>query len=116
MHRVAEEHGPAVFASSFGAEDMVLVDLIARDRLDIGIFTLDTGRLPEETQTLIDRVRDRYGIDVVVHFPEANAVESLIARHGVNGFRRSVDVRRACCAVRKVELRWRARSPASAPG
>jgi phosphoadenosine phosphosulfate reductase len=48
---------------------MVLIDLIARDQLDIGIFTLDTGRLPEETQTLIDRVRDRYGIDIVVHFP-----------------------------------------------
>ena len=103
LHRIAEEHRPAALASSFGAEDMVLVDLIARDRLDIGIFTLDTGRLPEETQALIDRVRDRYKIDVVVHFPEASAVESLVARHGVNGFRRSADVRRACCAVRKVE-------------
>ena len=103
LRHIAEAYRPAVFASSFGAEDMVLVDLIARDRLGIGIFTLDTGRLPEETQALIDRARERYGIDVAVHLPDATAVESLIAQHGVNGFRRSVDARRACCAVRKVE-------------
>ena len=103
LRRIAQAHGPAAFASSFGAEDMVLVDLIARDRLDIEIFTIDTGRLPEETHALIDQVRDRYRIDVTVHFPDANAVESLVARHGVNGFLRSTDVRRTCCAVRKVE-------------
>ena len=103
LQRIAIEHRPAVFACSFGAEDMVLVDLIAGNRLGIDIFTLDTGRLPEETHALIDRVRDRYRIDVAVRFPDAREVESLVARHGVNGFQRSIDVRRACCAVRKVD-------------
>src|SRR5206468_6339768 len=54
LRGIAAQHAPAVFASSFGAEDMVLLDLIARHALPIGIFTLDTGRLPEETLTLID--------------------------------------------------------------
>jgi phosphoadenosine phosphosulfate reductase len=103
LRRIAADHAPAALACSFGAEDMVLVDLIARDRLPIGIFSLDTGRLPEETHALIDRVRDRYGLRIDVVFPDARAVEALVAEHGANGFYRSSEVRMACCRVRKVE-------------
>jgi phosphoadenosine phosphosulfate reductase len=103
LGKITREHAPTVFACSFGAEDMVLVDLIARDELAIGVFTLDTGRLPEETHALIERARDRYGIRVDVFFPDRRAVETLVAEHGVNGFYRSADIRRSCCKVRKVE-------------
>ena len=93
LHSMARDHPPAVFACSFGAEDMVLVDLIARDALPIDVFTLDTGRLPEETHALVDRVRDHYGIGVDVYFPERAAIQALVERHGVNGFYRSIEIR-----------------------
>ena len=69
-----------MFASSFGAEDMVLIDLIARHAPAIGVFTLDTGRLPEETHALIDRARDRYGIAIDVYFPDAARLAGVRAR------------------------------------
>jgi phosphoadenosine phosphosulfate reductase len=100
---IAQEHAPAVLASSFGAEDMVLVDLIARHALPIGIFTLDTGRLPEQTLALIDRVRDRYVLPVDVFSPAPDRLEPFVRTHGVNAFFQSVELRRACCAIRKTE-------------
>ncbi len=119
-HKIAEvrallddaqaDYAPAAFASSFGAEDMVLMDLIARDYPDIAMFTLDTGRLPEETYSLMRKVADRYGIHVPVYFPESAAVESYIARNGPNGFYDSVELRKKCCHIRKVEPLKRALS------
>ena len=103
LAEIASTHSPAVLASSFGAEDMVLVDLIARNALPIGIFTLDTGRLPEQTLALIDRVRDRYVIPVDVYSPDAARLEPFVRTHGVNAFYQSVDLRRTCCAIRKTE-------------
>jgi len=100
--------GPAVFSTSFGAEDMVLLDLIRRHGLPIAMFTLDTGRLPEETHALMRAVEDRYGRCVSVLFPDAAAVQALVARDGSNGFRDSVEKRKACCAVRKLEPLGRA--------
>ena len=67
LHRIASQYASAALASSFGAEDMVLTDLIARNRLPIVIFTLDTGRLPGETYALIDRVREHYGVPIEVY-------------------------------------------------
>jgi phosphoadenosine phosphosulfate reductase len=103
LARVAAAHAPAVLASSFGAEDMVLLDLIAQLAPAIGVFTLDTGRLPEETQILIDRARDRYGIAVDVYFPDATHIASFVRTHGVNAFYDSVELRQGCCAIRKAE-------------
>jgi phosphoadenosine phosphosulfate reductase len=99
----AADHAPAVLASSFGAEDMVLVDLIARNRLPIGIFTLDTGRLPAETHDLIDRVRETYGIAIDVFVPEAAALEPFVRNHGVNAFYASTGLRERCCEIRKTQ-------------
>jgi len=104
----AAEHGPAVFSTSFGAEDMVVLDLIRRHGLPIAIFTLDTGRLPEETHDLMRAVEERYGRCVDTLFPDARAVQDLVARDGANGFRDSVEKRKACCAVRKIEPLGRA--------
>jgi len=100
--RAAAELAPAAFSTSFGAEDMVVLDLIQRHALPIGIFTLDTGRLPEETQDLIDRVRRRYPIRLHVETPEPSEVAELVAADGPNLFRRSVEHRERCCEVRKV--------------
>lgn len=101
LQRVATSHPPAAFASSFGVEDMLLTDLIAKQSLPIAIFTLDTGRLPAETLALIDRVREHYVLAVEVHRPDAPAVEAYVRAHGVNGIYRNVELRERCCAIRK---------------
>lgn len=93
----------AVFSTSFGADDMVVLDLIHRHGLSIASFTLDTGRLPEETYRLMQQVEARYGRCVDTYFPEAAAVRQLVARQGINGFYNGVEQRKACCAVRKTE-------------
>ncbi|MGZ5036244.1 MAG: phosphoadenylyl-sulfate reductase [Usitatibacter sp.] len=100
---IEKNHSPAALASSFGAEDMVILDLIARDGLAIGIFTLDTGRLPRETHDLIAEVRDRYGLDIDVFSPWPGSVDSYVEQYGIDGFYDTVDARKACCNVRKVE-------------
>jgi phosphoadenosine phosphosulfate reductase len=101
LQRIAAHHAPPALASSFGAEDMVLTDLIAKLALPIAIFTLDTGRLPEETYALIDRVREHYRLPIEVHYPDARALEAFVRSQGVNAFYRSVELRKRCCAIRK---------------
>ena len=101
LRRVVAQHRAPAVASGFGAEGMVLIDLIARDALPIAIFTLDTGRLPQETYELMDRVRDRYRLAIEIYSPDAQAVEAFVRTHGVNAFYRSVELRQRCCAVRK---------------
>lgn len=95
--------GRVRFATSLGAEDQVLTHMIARAGLPISIFTLDTGRLFEETYELIDRTREHYGVEIEICFPEAESVRRLVHEHGVNLFRKSVELRKACCGVRKIE-------------
>ncbi len=102
LQRAARDFQPLVMASSLGAEDMVLTDLIFKHDLPVDIFTLDTGRLPEATQRLMARVQEVYGKPIRVVFPESAAVEALVAQNGVNGFYHSIEARLACCAVRKV--------------
>lgn len=95
--------GELAFANSFGAEDMVLTDLILSNQLPIEIFSLDTGRLPAETYTLMEEVEQRYGTRLKVYFPEAAAVEAYVRKEGINAFYDSVELRKACCQIRKVE-------------
>jgi phosphoadenosine phosphosulfate reductase len=99
---------PAAFSSSLGAEDMVVLDLIRSRQLPIAIFTLDTGRLPEATYTLLQQIEARYGRCVTVYFPDPDAVQQLVSAQGINGFYASVAQRKACCAVRKLEPLGRA--------
>jgi phosphoadenosine phosphosulfate reductase len=101
---------PTVFACSFGAEDMVLLDAIAKHARKIGVFTLDTGRLPEETQALLEVVRDKYPVSIRTYFPNTAAVEVWIEQNGPNAFYKSVAQRQQCCHVRKVEPLQRALS------
>ncbi|MDE2624428.1 MAG: phosphoadenylyl-sulfate reductase [Betaproteobacteria bacterium] len=102
LQRAAAEFQPLALASSLGAEDMVLTDLIFRNQLPVTVFTLDTGRLPEPTQRLMARVREHYGQPIRIYFPEAADVEQFVAQHGVNGFYEGIAQRRACCGIRKV--------------
>ena len=103
LRQIALQHAPAAFASSLGAEDMVLTDLILRDSLPIDIFTLDTGRLHNETYALLDAIAARYGSRLHLVFPRSDAVEDYVNSYGVNGFYNSVELRKACCHIRKVE-------------
>jgi phosphoadenosine phosphosulfate reductase len=93
----------AGLASSFGMEDMVLIDMIAKLGGPITIFTLDTGRLHEETYELMDRVRSKYGLAIKTYFPDKNEVEQLVREKGFFSFRESVENRKECCRIRKVE-------------
>lgn len=102
LRAIARDHSPAVFANSFGAEDMVLTHLIASEQIAITPFAIDTGRLPPETYALMGHVEARYGKVLGLVFPERTDVEHYVAAHGINGFYDSVDLRKACCHARKV--------------
>jgi phosphoadenosine phosphosulfate reductase len=103
LAEAAHDYGQAVLTSSMGGEDMVLIDLIKRDRLPISIFTLDTGRLPEETVELIARAQARYRINIEIFTPDADTTAKFDNEHGSEGIFQSVNTRKACCALRKVE-------------
>jgi phosphoadenosine phosphosulfate reductase len=103
LDRIAAEFSPAVFASSLAAEDMVLTDMILRAKLPIAIFTLETGRLHAETVGMIGKVREVYGYDIAAYRPDAAAVDAYVAQNGANAFYDSVDMRKECCRIRKVE-------------
>jgi phosphoadenosine phosphosulfate reductase len=104
LAQAAEAHpGRIVQASSLGAEDQVLTDLIAKGRLPIAVATLDTGMLHAETLTLIDVIQERYGVRVERYRPLHEATIAFVARHGDDAMRQSVALRKACCAMRKVE-------------
>ncbi|MFC7514498.1 phosphoadenylyl-sulfate reductase [Herbaspirillum sp. GCM10030257] len=103
LQRIADEFSPAVFASSLAAEDMVLTDLILKAKLPIGIFTLETGRLHKETLAMVDRIRETYGYEVALYKPETSAIDAYVTQNGLNAFYDSVDMRKECCRIRKVE-------------
>jgi len=103
LHAIATQYPPVTFANSFGAEDMVLTDLICQHVPGIEMFSIDTGRLPEETYRLMQEVKRRYGISIQVYFPNEAAVERYLRAHGPNDFYESIELRKACCYVRKVE-------------
>jgi phosphoadenosine phosphosulfate reductase len=108
LERIARNYSPAVFASSLAAEDMVLTDLILKAKLPIGIFSLETGRLHKETLEVLDKVKAHYGYDITLYKPEPAAVERYVADNGLNAFYDSVDMRKECCRIRKVEPLGRA--------
>ena len=96
------------FANSMGAEDMVLTDIILREQLPIEIFSLDTGRLPVETYDLMAELERTYDTKLKIFFPRAETVESYVRTNGINAFYESIDLRKACCHMRKVEPLGRA--------
>ena len=108
LQRIADDYSPAALANSLSAEDMVLTDLIHAGTLGIGNFSLDTGRLPVETYDLIADVRSHYGITLKLFYPRHDLIEEYTGEHGINAFYESVDLRKGCCHIRKVEPLQRA--------
>ena len=108
LHDIASRHARAALASSLGAEDMVLLDAIARTGAAIDVFVIDTGRLHAETLQLLDVARARYGRPIRVFRPQEAAVADFVRQHGLNGFYDGVAERHLCCGIRKVEPLGRA--------
>lgn len=97
------DYGRVVYASSLGSESLVLTDLIFQHAPQIDIFTVDTGRLPEATLELLERIERHYGRRIGVVYPESRSIQNYVADHGVNGFYRGLSERQACCNIRKLE-------------
>lgn len=98
-----EYNGKIALASSMGAEDQVLTDMIVKIDPSTKIFTLDTGRLFPETYELIEKTSLRYKINVQVYFPNSEQVEQMVSEKGINLFFHSIENRKECCHVRKIE-------------
>ena len=103
LRRALARYGRLVYANSLGAEAMVLTDIVWSHLPRIDMFTVDTGRLHEETYELLERLQRRYQQRIRVVYPDAAALERLVSRQGVNGFYHSPEARLECCRVRKVE-------------
>ncbi len=101
-------HPRIALASSLQAEDMVILDIAWKINPGIRVFTLDTGRLHEETYATMERIREKYGVAIESYFPDREAVEALEREKGFYSFRRSVEERKLCCGIRKVEPLGRA--------
>jgi len=99
---VAGNFSKAKFASSFGEEDQVITHLIASQSLAVNIFTLDTGRLFQETYDLIELTRKNYKLEIDVLFPDYTEVEAYVKAKGINGFYDSEENRKECCYIRKI--------------
>ncbi|HSY06287.1 MAG TPA: phosphoadenylyl-sulfate reductase [Steroidobacteraceae bacterium] len=103
LGQALERHGRLAYANSLGAEAMVLTDIIWSHLPQIDIFSIDTGRLHEETYQLFERLQRRYRRRMRVIYPDAAALERLVAAQGVNGFYDSLAARLECCRIRKLE-------------
>lgn len=103
LARIAQRYPDAALASSLAAEDMLLTHAIYTTGAALDIFTLDTGRLHAETLGVLDAIERRYGRSPSVYRPQAEAVQAHVAAHGAYAFYESVDLRKACCQIRKVE-------------
>jgi len=112
LERIQDEFSPATLASSLGAEDMVLTDLIAKYAPGISVFSLDTGRLNPETYDLLAKVQRTYGsrVAIKVFTPQPDALQTYVESNGINAFYDSVELRKQCCGIRKVEPLKRALS------
>ena len=107
---VEKNHSPAAFSCNFGAEDMVVLDLIARDGLNVRAFMVDTGLLPAETHALRARVRREYGMDIEAYHPWPGTIDAHVEQYGIDGFRDNLEARRASQAIRVAEPLRRALS------
>jgi phosphoadenosine phosphosulfate reductase len=105
------EYGDRIaLSSSLGLEDQMLTDIILKTKKDARIFTIDTGRLFPETYSLIDKTNMKYSVKMEVYFPENKPVEEYVRTNGINAFYESIEKRKACCNVRKIQPLQRALS------
>jgi phosphoadenosine phosphosulfate reductase len=103
LDTIGARHPSVKLASSLAAEDMLLTHAILSRGVPVGIFSLNTGRLHAETLGMLDRVRERYGYEIEQFHPQTDAIDQYVAEHGLNAFYDSVELRKRCCEIRKVE-------------
>lgn len=104
LQKVLESHGPkAVFSSSLGAEDQVITHMLMQISKEAVIFSLDTGRMFPETYEVLEKTEARYGIKIKLFFPDYKAVEHMVETRGINLFYHSIENRKLCCNIRKIE-------------
>lgn len=103
LQEIEQDYSPAALATSFGAEDMLLTHLVVKHAPAIDIISLDTGRLPAETYKLMQQVHDSYGDVVNIFSPNAVQLQEFVQANGPDAFYNSVDLRKSCCGVRKIE-------------
>ena len=104
LRKTLEMHGDkAVFSTSLGAEDQVITHMLMQINPDVKIFTLDTGRMFPETYELIEKTEARYDKRIQVFFPDYKAVENMVSTRGINLFYYSIENRKLCCHIRKIE-------------
>jgi phosphoadenosine phosphosulfate reductase len=103
LGQAVTDFGGLTYANSLGLEAMVLTDIIWTHVPGIEIFSIDTGRLHEETYSLLDRVQRRYGRRIKLYYPDAGQLQRYVAQHGINGFYSGLEERLSCCSIRKVE-------------
>lgn len=109
-----EFHPNIALASSFGAEDVVLIDMLMKINPKARVFTLDTGRLHQQTYDVMDSIKERYNLTIETYYPDTKAAEEMVRQFGFNLFYKSIEMRKKCCGVRKVEPLRRALSGLSA--
>jgi phosphoadenosine phosphosulfate reductase len=95
--------GRIVFTTSFGIEDQAVTRALAESHVDFEVATLDTGRLFPETYEVWQQTEEKYALRIKAYYPKADSLEALIGDQGINGFYYGLDMRKACCEVRKVE-------------
>lgn len=101
---IGQKHkGSVIFSSSFSIEDQIITHIIASHKLDITIFTLDTGRMFDETYKVWQQTKDKYGINIVPYYPNQDALKEFVGNKGINSFYDSKENRLECCAIRKIE-------------
>lgn len=104
LFHIAESGKKIIFTTSFGNQDQCLTDLICKNKVpNIDFATLDTGRLFNETYSLIEKTRELYGITIKTAYPDAKKLEDFITQNGPNAFYNSIEMRKQCCFLRKVE-------------
>lgn len=99
---VEQIEGKISFATSLGAEDQLLTQMIYEEQLPIDVFTLDTGRMFQESYDVLERTMARYKINIEIMFPDAEEVKEMVAEKGINLFYESIENRKLCCGVRKI--------------
>ncbi|MBT4921890.1 MAG: phosphoadenylyl-sulfate reductase [Rickettsiales bacterium] len=102
--------GKAIFSTSFSIEDQIITHIIAEHKLDIDIFTLDTGRMFDETYEVWQRTKEKYNIAIKPYYPNSEKLQNYVELNGVNAFYESQDLRTTCCNIRKIEPLTRALS------
>ena len=103
ISELPNQYKAIAFATSMGAEDMVITHVLNKIKSPIEIFTLDTGRLHQETYDLIAEINQSYTTKIKVYYPSSNDVENYVSQYGINDFYNSLESRKECCRVRKIE-------------